>query len=141
MIDIKGYEGLYAVTKDGKVWSHRNKKFLKACEASGGYLLVQLCNKGHCKTFLVHRLVAEAYIPNPDNLPFVNHKDENKQNPDASNLEWCTSLYNNNYGTRKSRDAAHKTGKTLSAETKQKISDALKLAHARRRAQLVEQMT
>ena len=48
-------------------------------------------------------MLAEAFIPNPDNLPEVNHKDENKQNPSVNNLEWCTSKYNSNYGTRKER--------------------------------------
>ena len=52
-----------------------------------------------CKSYYIHRLVAEAFIPNPKNLPFINHKDENKQNNCVDNLEWCTQKYNINYGT------------------------------------------
>ena len=66
MKDIKGYEGLYAITSCGKVWSYRRKKFLKLRADQDGYLLVNLYNKGKPKGCLVHRLVAEAYIPNPE---------------------------------------------------------------------------
>ena len=100
MKDIVGYEGLYAVTSCGKVWSYRRKKFLKHFTNSKGYLLVDLWKNGKMKHFAVHRLVAVAYIPNPDNLPQVNHKDENKTNNCLQNLEWCDCKYNNNYGTR-----------------------------------------
>ena len=61
---------------------------------------VNLCKEGKRKTFRVNRLVAQAFMPNPNNLPEVNHKDENKLNNKVENLEWCTSEYNNNYGTR-----------------------------------------
>ena len=97
--DIPGYEGLYGVTKDGKVYSFRTKKFLKPAVDKGGYLYVCLTNNKTKKTYLSHRLVALTYIPNPNNYPQVNHKDENKQNNHVSNLEWCTNKYNINYGT------------------------------------------
>ena len=65
-----------------------------------GYLYVGLCKNGKQKHFRLNRLVAEAFIPNPDNLPAVNHKDEDKTNNQVNNLEWCTPKYNTNYGTR-----------------------------------------
>ena len=81
MKDIRGYEGLYAITSCGKVWSYRRKKFLKPGVIQGGYLNVVLTNKdGQQKNHRVHRLVAEAYIPNPEGKEQVNHKDENKYN-------------------------------------------------------------
>ena len=103
MRDIVGYEGEYAITGDGRVWSYKRKKFLKPMLTMDGYHRVSLCKEGKGKNYLIHRLVAEAYIPNPDNLPQVNHKDENKQNNCVSNLEWCDAKYNANYGTRTER--------------------------------------
>ena len=100
MKDVKGYEGLYAVTSCGKVWSYRRKRFMKPSTDSEGYLKVSLYKDGKDKNYYVHRLVAEAYIPNSENLPQINHKDENKTNNCLQNLEWCDSKYNNNYGTR-----------------------------------------
>ena len=98
MKDIVGYEGLYAVTSCGKVWSYKRKKFLTP-GINKGYLYVILCKDGKVKNYRLHRLVAEAYIPNPENLPQVNHKDENKANNCLQNLERCDASYNNNYGT------------------------------------------
>ena len=97
MIDITGYEGLYAITDCGKVWSYRKNIFLKPFLARG-YFKVRLCKDGNNKQVLVHRLVAEAFLPNPQNLPQINHKDENKQNNCVDNLEWCDAKYNINYG-------------------------------------------
>ena len=99
MKDIKGYEGLYGITTEGKVWSYKRKKFLKPGDIGDGYLQVILYKDRERKFFLIHRLVAEAYIPNPENLPQVNHKDENKANNCLQNLEWCDASYNINYGT------------------------------------------
>lgn len=107
--DIKDYEGLYQVSNLGRVKSldriDSNKhpikeRLLKCGKVDGGYLAVALCKNGKYKTFLIHRLVAQAFIPNPNNLPQVNHKDENKHNNCVQNLEWCDQKYNNNYGTR-----------------------------------------
>jgi hypothetical protein len=103
MKDIKGFEGLYAVTSCGKIWSYKSGKFLTPGKATGGYLNVDLCKDGKRKTFLIHRLVAEAYLRNPDNLPQINHKDENKENNCWRNLEWCDEDYNVNFGTRNKR--------------------------------------
>ena len=65
--------------------------------------MAHLSKRGKTKTFKIHRLVASAFIPNPNNLPQVNHKDENKQNNHAENLEWCDCAYNVNYGTANER--------------------------------------
>ena len=109
MKDIKDYEGLYAITTDGNVWSYKSRKFLKPYLIKGGYHIVGLYNNGKRKKFLIHRLVAEAFIPNPNNLPCVNHKDENKSDNNVNNLEWCSYEYNNNYGTRVKRSAEKKS--------------------------------
>ena len=69
-----------------------------------------LCKNGKPKTFQIHRLVAQAFIPNPQNLPCVNHKDEDKTNNTVDNLEWCTHEYNDNYGTHNERVAKKLTG-------------------------------
>lgn len=100
--DVIGYEGLYEVDTNGDVWSlnynHTDERQkLRAGVASNGYLTVALPKNGKQKTYYVHRLVAEAFIDNPMNLPQVNHKDENKQNNSVENLEWCTAAYNLEY--------------------------------------------
>lgn len=105
MKDIKGYEGLYAVTSCGKVWGYKRKKFLTPIIEKDGRARVGLTKNGKQKMFLVHRLVADTYIPNPDNLPQVNHKDENPLHNWVDNLEWCDNKYNCNYGTRIDRVA------------------------------------
>ena len=90
MRDVKGYEGLYAVTSCGKVWSYKNKKFLETHISNRGYLRVSLCKDGKMKHYSVHRLVAEAYIPNKDNLPQVDHIDNDKTHNYVNNLQWIT---------------------------------------------------
>ena len=105
MKDIEGYEGLYAVTEDGQVWSYRSQKFLKPWIANG-YYQVTLSKNGEKKKHKIHRLVAIIYIPNPDNLRDVNHKDENKLNNCLDNLEWLSHKDNSNYGTRNQRISA-----------------------------------
>lgn len=90
----------YLINRKGEVYSKKTNKFLKPWLDSKGYLQVQLLKNGNKYSFKVHRLVAIVFLPNPNNLPEVNHKDENKQNPNLDNLEWCTVKYNNNYGTR-----------------------------------------
>lgn len=107
--DIKGYKGLYQVSNFGQIRSldrydssnHKLKgKIMKLNNDGRGYLNINLYNNGKQKKFLVHRLVAEAFIPNPNNLPEVNHKDENKTNNRVDNLEWVDRKTNCNYGTR-----------------------------------------
>lgn len=111
--DIEGYEGLYKVSNLGNIKSlnyHRSGKerILKPGKDRYEYLLVKLYKEGKCKRFSVHRLVAQAFISNPDNLPQVNHKDEDKINNSIENLEWCDSKYNNNFGTRNQRAALNR---------------------------------
>lgn len=103
MKDIKGYEGLYAVTSCGKVWSYRHQKFLVPWNNGYGYLYVALRKDGRTQKYKVHRLIAEAYIPNPDNKPQVNHKDEVKTHNWVGNLEWMTAKENMNYGSRNAK--------------------------------------
>ena len=93
--EIAGYEGLYEVSDLGRVksinYNHTGtEKILKPGKNTSGYLFVYLCKDGQKKMSLVHRLVAEAFIPNPNNLETVNHKDEVKTNNVASNLEWMS---------------------------------------------------
>ena len=118
---IVGYEGLYEVSSYGRVRSldryDSNNHFLKGrilklCADKDGYLNVGLSSNNKVKKYKVHRLVAEVFIPNPNNLPQVNHKDENPSNNRVENLEMCDAKYNSNYGSRKDRvrDTAIKNG-------------------------------
>ena len=97
--DIPGYEGVYEVSNLGRV--RRDGKILKPSKNKKGYLLVSLFKNGTKKNARIHRLVAQSFIPNPQNLPQINHKDEDKTNNTVDNLEWCDSKYNNNYSLSK----------------------------------------
>lgn len=105
---VKGYEELYEVSDLGRVKSHwyGREKILKPVKTKDGYLQVCLCRNGKVKRFLVHRLVATAFIPNTFGLPEINHKDENPLNNAKFNIEWCDRRYNINYGTRNIRAAS-----------------------------------
>lgn len=120
--DIVGYEGKYQVSNCGRVrsvkrtvWDNRGyyktvpEKILKVGITSRGYAEVQLWKDGIKKYYLVHRLVGQAFLPNPEKLPQVNHKDENKQNNNVDNLEFCSVSYNNTYNGK-----AKKAGKKIS---------------------------
>lgn len=105
--DIKGYEGLYQISNLGVVRSldritpdgkHIKGRLLKP-HSNGRYIQYALCKDNKVKHLNAHRIVAEHFIPNPDNLPCINHKDENGFNNCVENLEWCTQKYNVNYGT------------------------------------------
>lgn len=99
--DKKDYEGHYQVSNCGRVKSIKfgKEKILKLIKDKEGYLQVTLCKNNIKKVYKVHRLVAEVFLDNPDNLPQVNHKDEDKTNNNVENLEWCDRLYNVRYGT------------------------------------------
>ena len=107
--DIKEYEGLYQVSNLGRIkglnYTRAKKEhILKNSHNGRGYLKITLCKNKKLRTFQVHRLVAQAFIPNPLNLPQVNHKKEfEKNNNRVDNLEWCTQKYNLNYGTHNER--------------------------------------
>ena len=103
MIDIENYEGLYAITRDGKVWSYKSNKFLKPILTRNGYCQVNLYKDGKIKREYIHRLVAFAFLDNPNNLSDVNHIDEDKTNNNVNNLEWLSHKDNINYGTRTKR--------------------------------------
>ncbi|MEE6721116.1 NUMOD4 domain-containing protein [Limosilactobacillus reuteri] len=96
---IEGYEDYYLVSNKGNVKSIRSKKILKPRIGDAGYYYLVFSVHGKRKTVKIHRLVANAFIPNPNNLPMINHKDENKLNNNVNNLEWCTPKYNTNYGS------------------------------------------
>ena len=97
--DIPGFEGRYAATKDGQIWSHWSKSFRKMYDNGQGYLNVNLSVDGKVKRARVHRLIAEAYIPKPDwwapGMPLdVGHRDDNPSNNNVDNLYWCTRKEN-----------------------------------------------
>lgn len=124
-LPIEGYENLYEVSNLGRVRrlesvvTNKNGvklkvpgKLLKPGTNTCGYLLVNLCKNGIRRNFLIHRLVSQAFLPNPDKKPQVNHLSEDKQNNSVENLEWCSAKENTNYGTRNKR-ASEKLSKPV----------------------------
>ena len=105
--NIKGYEGFYQVSSEGRIKSLKwnKERILNPGIDRGGYLQVGLCAGGKKKTLKVHRLVCEAFHDNPDSKPDVNHINEDKTDNRACNLEWCTRRENLNHGTRNERSA------------------------------------
>lgn len=129
--DIKGYEGLYIISSFGNVKSLNYRRsgvarLLKLRYTTSGYHNITLSDNGSKKDRMVHRLVAETFIPNPKDLPQVNHKDENKLNNNVENLEWCTAEYNTNYGTGIERMAKSQTGKRHTYEQRKARSERMK---------------
>ena len=116
--DIEGYKG-YKISNYGNVKSLKfgKEKILKQTKNKKGYLYVCLYKDGKVKHYKVHRLVAQTFIPNTNNYQQVNHKDEDKQNNHVTNLEWCTSEYNNNYGTHNKRSALSRSKQVMCIET------------------------
>ena len=111
MKDIKGYEGMYAVTEDGQVWSYRRKRFLKPWVCHNGYLQVAFFVGNKRKNYRVHRLVLETYNPVPGmEYLDVNHLNEDKTDNRLFNLAWATRKENNNYGSRNQRIGSASSG-------------------------------
>ena len=116
--DVKGFEELYKVSNMGRMKKlghinrqgvKRKERIMKSSLSASGYKQVGICKNGKYYVKRVHRLVAQAFIPNPNNYPIINHKDEVRTNNKVSNLEWCTVEYNNNYGTRNIKGSITKT--------------------------------
>ena len=130
-LNIEGYSN-YMISNYGRVKSLNyrrtgKEKILSLKKDKKGYYYITLCKNGECKTFKVHRLVAKAFIPNPNNYPQVNHKDENPSNNCVENLEWCTNEYNLNYGKcQEKRIKSRQKTYRISTVTKKKISQSLK---------------
>ena len=140
---IKDFPG-YKISDTGEIYSNKRNKILRQREKKN-YKMATLYNGDVRRHLLVHRLVAEAFIDNPDNLPQINHKDENPQNNNVQNLEWCTQKYNNNYGTKKERQSKRLKehnpwlGKHHSPESLDKMRNAkLGKPSLRRRAVVIE---
>lgn len=129
--DIKEYEGLYQISNLGRVKSlervskhtkgymvHYKEKILTPTSEKNGYARVILTKNGtsKCTHHSVHRLVAKAFLPNPKNLPEVNHIDEDKINNCVDNLEWCTHKYNSNYGMRNKKLSEAKHNNTYNTK-------------------------
>lgn len=123
--DVKGFEGLYKVNRKGEIYSVLNNIIRPPKDNGYGYNNINLNKNGKKITKYIHRIVAEAFIPNPNNYPMVNHKDENKKNNNVENLEWCTASYNVNYGTGKVRRtlSTKETWKNMSEEKRKEISE------------------
>lgn len=139
-IEIPEFQGNYEASSLGRIRTipHEcidklgRKRWVAQCIKatrlnSKGYLMINVRYKNKHYTFRVHRVIAQTFIPNPDNLPEVNHKDENKSNNSVENLEWCTHQYNSTYGTRLKRigekTRKNQLGRKLSEETKKKIAE------------------
>jgi len=135
--DIEGYEGLYQVSNLGNVKSLKRvivkkngvslpieEKILKPSIASHGYRVVVLANKGQLKQMLIHRLVAKAFVDNPNNYKEINHKDGNKLNNNISNLEWCTYTENLVHAYKTN---LRKTKKYICVETGKEYSSTIEI--------------
>lgn len=129
--DIEGYEGLYQVSNEGRVKSLERyvnggkqlveEKIKSVFRMSDGYYGVNLYKDGTQKLKKIARLVAETFIPNPTNLPEVNHKNEDKALNTVENLEWCDRSYNINYGTRNKRVGDHYNKKVCKLDLDGKV--------------------
>lgn len=106
-VPIPEFADFYKISNDGKIYSEHRKRLLKPKMSKVGYLYITLCNGRLQKTCRIHRLVALAFIPNPENKPTVNHINEIKTDNRVENLEWATTAEQNVHGTRLQRARAH----------------------------------
>ena len=148
---VNGYEEYYEVDQFGRVYSvdrvvsvkdngrvydkPLKGKQMKQSVHAKGYKTVSLTKDGKTKTAFVHRIVAEAFIPNTENLPMVNHKDEDKTNNFVENLEWCSASYNRTYGRAIEKQAKKLKGRKHTEEEKAKISASMKKYRDNERAE------
>ena len=144
--DIKNYEGLYKVNEKGEIKSlpkyrkhsrvnnyyYTKEKIMHPSFDKDGYLMTRLVKDGKYTVVRVHRIVAETFIPNPNNLPIVNHKDENKCNNCVDNLEWVTQKENVNYGTRTERQIKSQSLQVLQIKDGKVIAEFSSLNEAAR---------
>lgn len=123
--DIQGYEGLYQISNYGNIkrilfvnniTSKPQDKILKINSNGNGYLIKSLCKNGKKKNHYIHRLVAQAFIENPNNYKEINHKDFDKHNNIAENLEWCSRIQNVNYSKNNMKKPKTKCKKTNTGE-------------------------
>ena len=148
---VVGYEGYYEVDNCGRVYAidrtihveDHGRIYDKSLKGgamkqhvhSGGYKVVCLTRDGNTKILFVHRIVAMAFLPNPENLPCINHKDEDKTNNFVDNIEWCSYQYNNAYGSKPKKHSKCMTGRKQSDEHKSRRSESLKRYWANKRSE------
>ena len=140
--DVEGYEGLYQISSLGRIKTCKRKvhvshqgydgfritteRLLKTRINQFGYETVKLCKDNKYKEVFIHRLVAQAFICNPNNLSQVNHKDENPLNNEVDNLEWCSSKYNCNYGERNKKISESRKGIIFTEEHRKNLGISVK---------------
>lgn len=126
--DLTEFEGLYQVSNTGFIKSMPRQGsrggIMKGYIDKKGYIVITLRKDGHQWSKKLHRLIAQEFLPNPKNLSEINHKDENKLNNHIDNLEWCTTQYNNNYGTRTERASKHCGKPIICVETGERYQGA-----------------
>lgn len=125
--DIEGYENKYQISNTGKVKSLSKSIIMKPMLYANGYLGICLWKGSKKRNFLIHRLVAIAFVSNPNGYDEINHIDEDKTNNFYDNLEWCTHKYNINYGQAKKKISLSNKGRILSKESKNKIGKSISL--------------
>ena len=128
--DIPDYEGLYQVSNLGRIkslnFNKTGKEKIMKPRTGNRYYMIALWKNGIRKDYLLHRIIAETFIPNPQNKPFINHKDENCFNNSINNLMWCTHKENMNWGTRNERISKANKGKVIPKNIREKISKSNK---------------